>query len=260
MREIPDAFVDAGLTPPASMLRSATIAELAKALSKAQAEMEGAMKDSVNPHFKSRYADLAAAWDACRQPLTKHGLAVLQLPRAEGPQVTITTLLTHESGEYIGEALTLTAQQNTPQGIGSAITYGRRYGLMALVGIAPEDDDGEAAEGRNRNGGLTVEAPVEAKPTLMTIGPTTLQRVTAKTGAAQGAIVTADGKSYPFYEAQMRSLAEQIVQAKESILLEIRTSDGGRQYVTKIRRTSTVDASDADIDREILAKEAGKIF
>jgi ERF superfamily protein len=255
----PEDFVDVGLTPPVFMLRSATIAKLATALAKAQAEMEGATKDSVNPHFKSRYADLAAAWDACRKPLTKHGLAVLQLPRAEGPQVTITTLLTHESGEYIGESLTLTAQQNTPQGIGSAITYGRRYGLMALVGIAPEDDDGEAAEGRNKNG-VTVEAPLDPKPTLTTVGPTTIQRVTPKSGTAQGSIVIADGKSYPFYDVQLRGLAEQITQAKESVLIDVRTSEGGRQYVTKLRRTATVDVSDAELDREILAKEAGKIF
>lgn len=255
----PEDFIDAGLTPPPSlMLRSATIAKLATALSKAQAEMEGATKDSVNPHFKSRYADLAAAWEACRAPLTKHGLAVLQLPRADGPQVTITTLLTHESGEFIGEALTLTAQQNTPQGIGSAITYGRRYGLMALVGIAPEDDDGEAAEGRTKNG-YAVEAPSEpAQPTLTTVGPTTLQRVTPKSGTAQGSLVTANGKSFPFYDAQLRGLAEELVQSRESVLIEVRTSEGGRQYVTKLRRAQRDE--NVDIDREILAKEAGKIF
>ncbi len=138
--------VPALMTGPAG--HSASIARLACALAKAQSEMTGASKDSLNPHFKSKYADLAAIWDACRGPLSRHELAVVQLPSAIGSIVTVTTLLVHSSGEYIGEALTLTATQDTPQGVGSAITYGRRYGLASLVGIAPEDDDGNAASGR----------------------------------------------------------------------------------------------------------------
>jgi hypothetical protein len=125
--------------------RSPSIAALAAALAKAQGEMEGAAKGNVNPHFKSKYADLASVWDACRGPLSKHGLSILQPVRADGPMVTVTTILAHSSGEWIEEALTMTASQNTPQGVGSAITYGRRYGLASMVGIAPEDDDGNAA-------------------------------------------------------------------------------------------------------------------
>jgi hypothetical protein len=110
-------------------------------------EMEGATKDATNPHFKSKYADLSSVREACK-PLSKHGIAILQPTRADGAAVTVTTLLIHDSGEWISEDLTLTAQQATPQAVGSAITYGRRYGLAAMVGIAPEDDDGEAAEAR----------------------------------------------------------------------------------------------------------------
>lgn len=124
---------------------SASLAALAAALAKAQGEMDAAAKDSINPHFKSKYADLASVWDACREPLSKNGLAVLQPVSADGPNVTITTILAHSSGEWISESLTMTAQQNTPQGVGSAITYGRRYGLSSMVGIAPDDDDGNAA-------------------------------------------------------------------------------------------------------------------
>lgn len=126
---------------------SLTVGKLAEALAKAQAEMDGAAKDATNPHFKSKYADLASIRDACR-PLSKHGIAVLQPTKADGNRVTVTTLLMHSSGEWIAEELTLTALQATPQAVGSAITYGRRYGLASMVGIAPEDDDGEAAEGR----------------------------------------------------------------------------------------------------------------
>jgi hypothetical protein len=128
---------------------SKSIAALAAALAKAQGEMAAAAKANVNPHFKSKYADLASVWDACRAPLSKNGLAVLQPVRATGPSVTITTILAHSSGEWISESLTMTAQQNTPQGVGSAITYGRRYGLSSMVGIAPDDDDGNAASQGN---------------------------------------------------------------------------------------------------------------
>ena len=123
-------------------------ARLFKALSLAQAEIKGARKDAENPHLKSKYADLASIWEACREALTKHGLTIIQLPSAVGPVVTVETILGHESGEFISEKLALTAQQHTPQGIGSAITYGRRYGLAAMVGVAPEDDDGEGAMNR----------------------------------------------------------------------------------------------------------------
>ena len=149
--------------PPASsgVRMSPTIGKLADALAKAQAEMEGATKDSTNPHFRSKYADLASIRDACR-PLAKYGIAHLQPTRAEGPHVTVTTLLLHSSGEWIAEDLTLTAGQNTPQAVGSAITYGRRYGLAAMVGIAPEDDDGEAAEPRNAP--VTAVTDIRPKP------------------------------------------------------------------------------------------------
>jgi hypothetical protein len=134
-----------GETPILTATRSGSIAALAAALAKAQGEMEGAAKANVNPHFKSKYADLASVWDACRVPLSKHGLSILQPVKADGAKVTVTTILAHSSGEWIEESLTMTAGQNTPQGVGSAITYGRRYGLASMVGIAPEDDDGNAA-------------------------------------------------------------------------------------------------------------------
>lgn len=124
---------------------SVALAQLAAALAKAQAEVGGAAKSKKNPHFKSSYADLSEVWDACRPALVKHGLSVVQMPSADGQRVTVTTLLLHESGEYLSSALTMTAAQDTPQAIGSCITYARRYALAAMVGVAPEDDDGNAA-------------------------------------------------------------------------------------------------------------------
>lgn len=131
------------------MTRSETIGALGAALAKAQAAMKPAVKDAKNPHFKSSYADLASVWEACRAHLTANGIAVIQSPEADGARVTITTLLAHSSGEWLQGALTLTARQADPQSVGSAITYGRRYGLASMVGVAPDDDDAEAATGRD---------------------------------------------------------------------------------------------------------------
>jgi len=130
------------------MTRSDSIAGLAAALSKAQATMTSAKKDSTNPHFKSRYADLASIWDACREPLTKNGLAIVQLPGKDEAGYYVETVLTHASGEFIADKLHIVPTKDDPQGLGSAITYARRYGLSAVAGIAPDDDDAEAAMGR----------------------------------------------------------------------------------------------------------------
>ncbi len=120
--------------------------KLFAALAKAQAKIEGASKTNVNPHFRSKYADLASVWDACREALTSNGIAVIQRPVAsESGSVAIETILAHESGEYITGTLSMRPTKADPQGIGSAITYARRYALASMVGVAPEDDDGNAA-------------------------------------------------------------------------------------------------------------------
>jgi hypothetical protein len=108
--------------------------------------MKAAAKDSENPHFRSRYADLASIWDACREPLSVNGLAVMQRVRTTLDGVTLVTMLVHSSGEWIRDTATFPVAQRTPQAFGSATTYARRYTLAALVGVAPdEDDDGNAA-------------------------------------------------------------------------------------------------------------------
>lgn len=129
-------------------MQSESIAKLAEALSKAQGKIKGAAKDTANPFFKSKYADLASVWDACREALTENGLCVLQTTEDGIEHVTVITTLSHSSGEWIRGRLTMKPVKNDPQGIGSAITYARRYALAAIVGVAPEDDDGEAASGR----------------------------------------------------------------------------------------------------------------
>lgn len=126
------------------------LGELATALSLAQSEMKGAVKDATNPFFKSRYADLESVWSACRESLAKNGLSVTQtmgfIPEA-GP--TLITTLLHSSGQWLSGEQPIMAKGLTPQELGSAITYARRYGLAAIVGIVQVDDDGEGAHQRH---------------------------------------------------------------------------------------------------------------
>jgi hypothetical protein len=131
-------------------MQSETIGALAAALSKAQADITGALKDSSNPFFKSQYADLASCWDACRKQLAANNLAVIQTVYVhwEKDELVLATTLAHSSGEWIRSELPIRAKDASPQAQGSAITYARRYALAAIVGLAQIDDDAEAAQGR----------------------------------------------------------------------------------------------------------------
>lgn len=133
-------------------IHSEQIDLITAALAKAQSEIENPSKDNVNPHFKSRYADLATVLEVCREPLSKHGLSVTQPLFMEGDKVVLATILSHTSGQWIKSFIPLPIQKPGSQEIGSCITYMRRYSLAALVGIFQEDDDAEAAEGREKNG------------------------------------------------------------------------------------------------------------
>jgi hypothetical protein len=131
--------------------QSQEIKDLAAALAKAQAKIKPAKKDVENSFFKSKYADLAAVHEACIDALTAEGLSVTQsvvtVPETKG-LLLITTLL-HVSGQWLKSYMPITPVKNDPQGIGSAITYMRRYTLAALVGVATEDDVGNEASGKN---------------------------------------------------------------------------------------------------------------
>ncbi len=134
------------LAAPSGM--SAQIQLIAAALAKAQSQIRSAEKDRENPHLKASYATLASVWNAAREPLSAAGLSVTQPSsyNADRKSVIVVTVLMHGSGQWIRSELELPVIQATPQGIGSAITYARRYALSAVVGIAPDDetdDDGE---------------------------------------------------------------------------------------------------------------------
>jgi hypothetical protein len=127
------------------MKMSETIVELAAALAKAQGMIDDATKDGVNPAFRSKYADLAAYRSVIREPLAVNDLAIVQLPRTRQGYVEVETVLMHKSGEFISETLDIPVAKFDAHGIGSGITYGRRYGLMSILCLAAVDDDGNAA-------------------------------------------------------------------------------------------------------------------
>lgn len=127
---------------------SPSVGKLAEALSKAQGQIKGAVKDSSNPFFKSKYADLASVIEAFRDPFSANGLALVQIPGNNGSQVTVETLLIHSSGEWVSGSIGVKPAKDDAQGLGSVITYLRRYAAAAFTGVAQIDDDGEAAVGR----------------------------------------------------------------------------------------------------------------
>jgi hypothetical protein len=138
-------------------------APLAKALVAAQKATEAVKKASTNPAFKSKYADLSVVVEAVVPALNAAGVSVLQFPAFNGELVSVATTLLHESGSSVTATLHLRPSKLDAQGVGSAITYARRYALMAMTGAAPEDDDGAAASGPRD---AAPARPAPAAPTL----------------------------------------------------------------------------------------------
>jgi len=140
---------------------SAEIGKLAEALSKAQGEIKGVIKDSANPFFHSTYASLAACLDVCRKPLSDNGLAIVQAPMLVEGKIRLKTILIHISGEWISCEYPIEPMRqvkdrgweisNDPQSMGSAVSYARRYCICSMIGMAPDDgtdDDGNLATGK----------------------------------------------------------------------------------------------------------------
>lgn len=127
------------------MITSEKIDLLFPAFIKAQAETGSAKKTSDNPFFKSKYADLSEIIETSKAALISNGLGILQSPSVSGQVVSVTCRIIHTSGQWIEDTISLTAVKADPQAIGSAITYGRRYQLAAMLNIAQEDDDGNKA-------------------------------------------------------------------------------------------------------------------
>jgi hypothetical protein len=132
---------------------SEQINEIFGALAKAQGAYEATTKDRENPHFKSSYATLASGLNAARKALAANGIGYVQSVQTEENGVNVETMLGHASGQWIRCSTFVPAAKFDAQGIGSASTYARRYAIFAMLGLAPEDDDGEDAtrsmEGKN---------------------------------------------------------------------------------------------------------------
>ena len=162
----PETLSDAPETTAAlqSGASNGSLNKLAPALAKAQAELKNATLNKTNPHFKSRYADLAGIRDTVTPVLAKHGFSIIQTTEVSSSGFFLVTMLLHESGQHISGRYPLPELLDKPQAMGSAVTYARRYALSAMCGIAAEeDDDGEAAQNSNGRGQAKGGASASAK-------------------------------------------------------------------------------------------------
>jgi hypothetical protein len=209
-------------------MKSEAIDKLGAALSKAQAALKPAVKDSANPFFKSSYADLTSIWEACRKALTDNGLSVVQMPTIEvNPDgtrsfVLVTTLL-HSSGQFLEGAYPIRPTKDDPQGNGSAISYARRYALAAMTGVCSVDDDGEAAQGRtHENAAKTAQnsprtaqdtprtAQDSPRPAIPEVKPTTTAPAKDAVTDTQRKKFWAEVKKTEIPEADLRIIVKEV--------------------------------------------------
>jgi hypothetical protein len=163
------------------MDKSESLNELALALAKAQGEMKPALKDADNPYFKSKYADIASVWEACREPLANNGLSIVQLPEPADNAILLTTILLHSSGQYLSSQLRFPIAKTDPQSYGSALTYARRYALAAAVGVYQDDDDGNEASNKDAKQGNNNRAGNKQSTTTPPNSPNTQRNNTPST-------------------------------------------------------------------------------
>lgn len=179
------------------MNKSESINELAISLAKAQGQMRGAVKDSANPFFKSKYADLQSVTEAIREAFSYNGLSYIQMLDSSKPnEIAVETIIMHSSGQWISNGvLSVPVSKHDAQGYGSAITYARRYSLSAATGVAPEEDDGNGA----------AKAKPKAPATPM---PPEVKQAAAALTPVKAALVGVE--SNPENEAFLRDLADEI--------------------------------------------------
>jgi hypothetical protein len=220
---------------------------IATAMVKAQKEFGPALKSSTNPYFTSKYADLAACVEAVIDALNNNGIALIQKCHESDTGVNVETLLLHESGESLScGVLHVPASKQDPQGYGSALTYARRYSLMAACGIAPEDDDGNAASRTARNpldsipklAGVPIPTPT-AKVDLNSIKediPSSVKTTLPPPGSVRLQIPGKDAiecKNIEEFISQYNTVADKVANSKLSLadkqkkLLEFNTLNKG---------------------------------
>ena len=198
------------------MDRSESISGLATALAEAQGEFAIIPKESSNPFFKSRYAELSTIVRTVQPVLRKHGLSVTQLTEDGEVGITVRTVLMHKSGEFISGSLRMRPVKDDPQGVGSAITYARRYGLSAILGIATDDDDdGAAASGTTANRQTSKASKQKAEP--------------APKEPAKKSPPTLEGRKKGIWDGYMAIFQGDADLAKEAIL-EVVPSKSSKQW------------------------------
>ena len=187
------------------------LSEFFKAMAAAQAEMKPVYKDAKNDAFKgSKYATLAAVCEVVIPIMSKHGLAVLQAPGSANGEVTVETIIGHASGTMMRTSLALKPTKADPQGVGSAITYGRRYALLSLAGVAPEDDDGNAASASTAPA-RTSSAQLKRSGAWDTARSTLAAATSPAQLAKAWAATDTDGWPVPWFGAAFDLLAEKLV-------------------------------------------------
>jgi hypothetical protein len=228
------------------MERSDTIADLAAAMARAEAKMTGARKDSTNPFFSSKYADLASIRASCLPAMNDEGLAVWQFPRvaseeAGGPLfVEIETVVTHTSGEFMKDTLRLPAAKTDPQSLGSLISYGRRYALAAVCSVAALDDDAESAVTHDDpatpsprtevSKPAASDAPAGALETSRVFVRDIRQKATS-TGGTKFTILADDGEKYATFQRDVAELAKAAKETGAELEVVYRMSKYGRDVV-----------------------------
>jgi hypothetical protein len=221
------------------MNHSDSIAKIAPALLKAQQEIEVAVKDSTNPHFRSKYADLGSVFEACKPALNKNGIVILQTPiPGDTNELRLVTTLLHTSGEWISGTATIPLAKQDPQGYGSALTYGRRYSLASIVGvISEEDDDGNSAARAPapasdsrfsnlpsaRTGTENTAPPASKTARPMTLEESKVNNIRKQMKATLGEKIITAGKEVS--EATLLRLMEEVVGVKQPDL-QVKTQAG----------------------------------
>lgn len=226
------------------MEKSESIAKLATSLIAFQKKVKPIKFDNTNPYFKSKYATLTALVESTKKDLAECGLAVSQLLDGTGG---VTTILMDASGEFISSSLQLKPTKEDPQGVGSAITYSRRYAYAAILGlVSDEDDDGNAASNPTKKRMESkVTSPVESEPSteIITVSfvPSRVEQVQAKkSGNWYHNIYDESGTKYMCFEAGMSATAVEASKEEKSITLEYKQEKFGKQVVS-LFLTSEVD-------------------
>lgn len=252
------------------MRQSEQINDLAAALAKAQGAMDHASKDRTNPAFKSRYADLASVVDACRPALSSNGIAVVQPARLVGGAVEVDTVLVHQTGQWIAETLCANVPDTKAQTIGSAITYLRRYGLSSMVGVAPDDDDGNGAtrpqQREERPAPHVAPAPApESGPSRADVAAALAKALAAFPEHAAELTETADSAPSP-QEAlvRLRRVYTRLAGQKTSAPKLPQRDASGAQQETRIRQVLAVLERDGKSEalgkaRALLAEYGGEL-